>query len=404
MQSQAIDEVVAPDKCTGCGMCRNLCPHDAIRMETDREGFLSPAIDPKRCVGCRLCLARCPQRRAPELARAERPEAYACWNLDAAGRASASSGGMFAVYARQIFARGGVVFGAGYDERLKVRLAAARSAEELGPLLCSKYVQADSGEIYREAKEELAAGRPVLFVGTPCQVAALYAFLNDDPPNLYTCDFLCHGVPSPRFYRKWLGHLEKVLRSSVRSVNMRSKLCERNVMGIELRRSSDPGRALQYAWHDRDMEYLGRAFLKNYSLRKRCYTCPHVGFPRSGDVTLADFWKLGDLGADNPEKKKGISLNLINSEKGKRLMEMSAAEARYIRRELSEAVGGNSSLRGNTSEPPLRDAFVRDTVRYDYATLVKKYHRELFGTRFARLKMRIKKRLRPLVNLLRGGK
>ena len=402
MKNPPIDEIVSPEKCSGCGMCRNLCPQDAIRMETDRDGFLSPAIDPKLCVGCRLCLARCPQRRAPELARAEKPEAYACWNLNDAQRAASSSGGMFTVYARQIFARGGVVFGAGYDERLKVRFAAARSAEELKPLLCSKYVQADTREIYREVKGGLETGRPVLFVGTPCQVAALYAFLDGDPPNLYTCDFLCHGVPSPRFYRKWLGHLERVFKTSVRSVNMRSKLCERNVMGIELRLSSSPDRALQYAWHDRGMEYLGRAFLKNYSLRKRCYTCPHVGFPRPGDVTLADFWKLGDLGTDNPEKKKGISLNLINSEKGKRLLEMSAADARFIRRELSEAVDGNSSLRGNTSEPPLRDAFVRDTVRYDYETLVKKYHRQLFGTRLSRLKVKIKKRLRPLVNLLRG--
>ncbi|MBO7726361.1 MAG: Coenzyme F420 hydrogenase/dehydrogenase, beta subunit C-terminal domain [Thermoguttaceae bacterium] len=402
MKNPPIDEIVSPEKCSGCGMCRNLCPQNAIRMETDRDGFLSPAIDPKLCVGCRLCLARCPQRRAPELARAEKPEAYACWNLDDAQRAASSSGGMFTVYARQIFARGGVVFGAGYDERLKVRFAAARSAEELKPLLCSKYVQADTREIYREVKGGLETGRPVLFVGTPCQVAALYAFLDGDPPNLYTCDFLCHGVPSPRFYRKWLGHLERVFKTSVRSVNMRSKLCERNVMGIELRLSSSPDRALQYAWHDRGMEYLGRAFLKNYSLRKRCYTCSHVGFPRPGDVTLADFWKLGDLGTDNPEKKKGISLNLINSEKGKRLLEMSAADARFIRRELSEAVDGNSSLRGNTSEPPLRDEFVRDTVRYDYETLVKKYHRQLFGTRLSRLKVKIKKRLRPLVNLLRG--
>ena len=172
-------------------------------------------------------------------------------------------------------------------------------------------------------------------------------------------------------------------------------------MGVKLCLSSDPDRRIDFAWYDKKMEFLGRAFLKNYSLRKRCYTCPYVRLPRLGDVTLADFWKLGDLGPYNPEKKNGISLNLINSEKGKRLLEWSVAEARFIRRELSEAVAGNSSLRGNTKEPRLRDAFVRDTVSCDYETVVRKYHAELFGTRLARLKIKMKKLARPLVNLLR---
>ena len=402
MKNPPINEIVASEKCTGCGSCRNLCPENAIRMETDGEGFLSPAIDPERCVGCRLCLARCPQRRTPKLERSSKPEAYACWNTDGVRRSASSSGGMFTVYARRILDRGGAVFGAGYDERLDVRYAAARSPEELELLLGSKYVQADVGPVYREVKEALSTGRPVLFVGTPCQVAGLYAFLNGDPPNLYTCDFLCHGVPSPLFYRKWLAHLEKVFNAPVQSVNMRSKECRRHVMGVRLRLSSDPERPIDLAWHDKHMEFLGRAFLKNYSLRKRCYTCPYVKFPRWGDATLADFWKLGDLGPYDSEKKNGVSLNLINSEKGKRLLEQSVAEARFIRRKLSEAVAGNSSLRGNIEEPPLRDAFVRDTVSCDYETLVRKYRAELFGTRLGRLKIKIKKWVRPLVNLLRG--
>lgn len=403
MKNQVVDEIVSPDKCTGCGICRNLCPHDAVRMEPGREGFLLPAVDPARCAGCRLCLAHCPQRRAPKVTRAERPEAYACWNRNPEERAASSSGGMFTVYARQIFARGGVVFGAGYDGRLDVRYRAARSAEELKPLLCSKYVQAETGTVYLEVREELAVGRPVLFVGTPCQVAGLYNFLNDDPPNLYTCDFLCHGVPSPLFYRKWLDHLEKAFKSPVFSINMRSKRRRRNIMGVELRLSSAPERPLDFAWHDRKMEYLGRAFLKNYSLRKRCYTCPYVRMPRLGDVTLADFWKLGDLGPDEAEKKGGVSLNLVNSGKGKRLVEMSAADARYVRRELSEAVGGNSSLRGYTREPLERDNFVTDAAMYDYETLIKRYHRQLFGSRLEQLKTAVKKRLRPLIGRLKGG-
>ncbi len=394
MEQLTIDEIVESGKCCGCGACRSLCPRDAIRMEIDREGFLSPVIDADRCSRCGLCRSRCPQFRSPEAGRFDPPAAYACWNLDLDERASSSSGGMFSVYARLVLDRGGTVFGAGLGERLDVRFAAARSPEELDRLRCSKYVQADTGLVYREVKQELASGREVLFAGSPCQVAGLYAFLNGDPPNLFTCDFLCHGVPSPLFYRKWVDHLERKFHAGLLSVNMRSKLCRTHFMGVELRFDNEPGQPKFFAWHDRDMEYLGRAFLKNYSLRKCCYACPYIKYPRLGDVTLADFWKLGDLGADEREKNEGVSLNLINSEKGARLREAAGARARFVPRGLAEAVQGNSTLRRHTPQPLRRDEFVLDSTRLDYETLIGKYRKELFGTFLDRKKAALKKTLR----------
>ena len=399
MTTQPLEMITEPEKCTGCGVCRNLCPHHALRMETDAEGFLSPVIDPQRCTGCGVCRKRCPQNSPPLLERAEVPAAYACWNLNGEQRRCSSSGGMFTVYAEQILDRGGVVFGAGFDAEQNVLFCAARTREELAQLRCSKYVQADTHEIYRRVKEVLDAGQEALFTGTPCQVAGLYAFLNGDRPNLYTCDLVCHGVPSPLFYRKWLDYLKQKFGGPILSVNMRAKGLHTSNMAIEFQTGSPP-KDLTFSWRDKDIEFLGWAFLTNLSLRKCCFACPYIKTPRYGDVTLGDFWKLGKLGREEGEKGKGISLNLINSEKGRVLLSEAQKRVRLIERTFSEAASGNLTLREHTSQHPKRDIFVADTAAYDYETLLRKYRKDLLRLRWKRMKMRVKRFLRRF--LIRG--
>jgi formate hydrogenlyase subunit 6/NADH:ubiquinone oxidoreductase subunit I len=31
--------------CTGCGLCSNICPVNAIEMVSDKEGFLAPSLN-----------------------------------------------------------------------------------------------------------------------------------------------------------------------------------------------------------------------------------------------------------------------------------------------------------------------------------------------------------------------
>lgn len=393
MTTQPLEMITEPEKCTGCGVCRNLCPHHAVRMETDAEGFLSPVIDAQLCSGCGLCRKRCPQNSPPELERAEVPAAYACWNLNDEQRRLSSSGGMFTLYAELILSRGGVVFGAGADAEQNVLFCAAHTSGELARLRCSKYVQADTHEIYCRVKEVLDSGKEVLFTGTPCQVAGLYAFLNGDRPNLYTCDLVCHGVPSPLFYRKWLDSLKQKFGGPILSINMRAKEQHAYSMAVEFQVGS-PLRHLTFSWRGKGIEFLGWAFLSNLSLRKCCFACPYVKTPRFGDVTLGDFWKLGKLGSEEGEKRKGISLNLINSEKGRFLLSGVQKRARLIERDFDEAAAGNLTLREHTPLHPKRDAFVRDTVAYDYETLLHKYRKDLLHLRWKRMKMRVKRLLR----------
>ena len=46
--------VVERSKCTGCGLCQELCPHGAIHMTYIAN------VAPERCVGCGVCVENCP--------------------------------------------------------------------------------------------------------------------------------------------------------------------------------------------------------------------------------------------------------------------------------------------------------------------------------------------------------
>jgi predicted Fe-Mo cluster-binding NifX family protein/ferredoxin len=46
---------VEPEKCTGCGLCVEACPVEAIAMADGRA-----AVDAQACTGCRTCVETCP--------------------------------------------------------------------------------------------------------------------------------------------------------------------------------------------------------------------------------------------------------------------------------------------------------------------------------------------------------
>ncbi|MCD8070845.1 MAG: 4Fe-4S binding protein [Akkermansiaceae bacterium] len=53
------DHIAPPPDCTGCGLCANVCPKDAIRMVWSGEGFSVPAVDEEACIRCGLCVRKC---------------------------------------------------------------------------------------------------------------------------------------------------------------------------------------------------------------------------------------------------------------------------------------------------------------------------------------------------------
>ena len=189
--------------CCGCSACVQRCPKHCISLHEDDEGFLYPLVNEATCIDCGLCEKVCPILNPQEKIHPQ--EVLAVKNTNDEERMNSSSGGVFLPLAREVIKQGGVVFGAVYDEQWEVHHVYAERIEDVYPMMGSKYLQSRIENTYKEAETFLKQGREVLFVGSPCQIAGLRTFLrNKEYPNLLAVDFLCHGVPSPGVWRRYL--------------------------------------------------------------------------------------------------------------------------------------------------------------------------------------------------------
>ena len=82
------------------------------------------------------------------------------------------------------------------DEK-KVKHSFTNDVRMVGMFAGSKYIQSDTRGVFIKSKEILDSGTKLLFIGTSCQVSALYHFLGKEYSNLFTVDFMCYGVSSP---------------------------------------------------------------------------------------------------------------------------------------------------------------------------------------------------------------
>lgn len=346
--------------CSGCSACGSACPQAAITMQPDAKGFLHPVIDASSCVNCGLCRRVCPQNDA--LAHREHLQVYAGLAVQDRVRARSSSGGIFSLLAAAAIRKQGVVFGAALDRDLTVRHIMAESLEEVEKLRGSKYVQSDLGDAYQKAAEQLAAGRFVLFSGTPCQIDGLYHFLGSRPKeNLLTVDILCHGVPSPAVFRKFV---ESKPCKCV-SVNFRKKDPGWDSFSTELTYENGKTEI------DNSYYYF---FNGSYCLRDSCYRCKYSNVNRVGDITLGDFWGYRESPPEYIENDDlGISFICINTIKGQTELKKIRRELALAERSMQEAVRGNPIL----SHPPIANAefagFWEDFPNRSWDELVEKY-------------------------------
>ena len=210
------------EKCVGCKSCEQSCPKHCISMVENKEGFWYPSVDEKSCIECKVCLKKCPVENT-EFHRNEPHKVWAWRNKNDVDIMRSASGGAADSAAKTILQMGGVVYGAAYDEQLAVNHIEVTDEAEREKLQSSKYVQSDPKDSYTKVKQCLSEGKTVLFTGTPCQIAGLYAFLGGNPENLYTVDLICHGVPSPKFFKKYLEYQNKQTDGRVIYFNFRSK-------------------------------------------------------------------------------------------------------------------------------------------------------------------------------------
>lgn len=306
------------DKCTGCTACMQICPKHCITMQKNAEGFVSPKVDEISCVECGLCEKHChalQQKEEKSVAKA-----YYGWHREEKIRACSSSGGAYSAIAQVILNRGGVVFGAVYDEKRKKVCHTGSEQADFTKQRKSKYVESDLENTFSEAKAFLESGREVLFSGTPCQIAGLYAFLGKEYSNLYTCDFICHGVAPMPILNEHLAMLERKYHSRVAQVDFRPKIQGWSTYMLRVLFRNCRSYVSYYPWDN----YFKGFMKENLFLRKSCYRCQY-GERHQADIVLGDFWGYRAVKPKIQNDEKGISLIMINSEQGDRLLADSSA-------------------------------------------------------------------------------
>lgn len=338
--------------CFGCKACELICGHNAIEMIPNEEGFYYPELDCEKCINCGLCERVCPVMH-PDSIIQNLGCSYVAQNRDKAVLKRSSSGGVFNRIAMSILDNGGVVYGVAFNEEFKTVNIRIDNIEDIHLIMGSKYVQSDIQSTYRQVREDLRNGVQVYFSGTPCQIAGLRLFLMKEYENLLTSDLVCHGTPSQKIFSTTIGHLEKRYKGKVVGYSFRDK----NIRGWSCCSSSfiKSGEKIKYIKYSKEMEAYFNAFSQGALMRRACYECPFAQSRRTGDITLADFWGVRTKMPDFENITSGVSLILVNSIKGKIIIESIKDSMVLEEIPLKWAQDTNHNLVGPTPENIMRN-------------------------------------------------
>lgn len=370
------------EKCYGCSLCAEICPNNAIKMKSNEEGFLYPKVDNDKCTKCGLCKKLC-------IADKERCKiknvisSYALIHKSKEVLSKSTSGGAFTALSDYILDIGGIVYGAVFDWDFKVYHARAENKSTRDMMRGSKYVQSDLKDSYKQVKQDLLNGKTVLFSGTPCQIDGLKSYLKGIcTDNLYLCDLICHGTPSPLIWREHVKLIEKKNKAKLKTYQFRPK---------------------KWGWHihnecavfENGKEYYSNAYSDLFktiyygrlAMRTSCHYCQYSNLNRASDITIGDCRHIENVYPDL-DVYDGVSLVLVNTEKGRKILEGSSKDIELYPLNIEDVI-----------QPPLqhpgglavgRKKFWDYYYQGGYKYAVKKYYGRLFTTKY-RIKKILKK-------------
>ena len=351
-------------QCTGCGACVSICSCDALSLQPDEWGYYRAKVDYDKCIGCGKCLKVCPALSLPKNNNFKEPELFEFIAADEKVLYASSSGGAFSLFAREAFKRDGAVVGAAWRDDFSVEHIIIDDEKDLYKLQKSKYLQSYMGKVFFDIREKLETGVFLLFSGCPCQVAGLKAFLGKDYENLIMVDLLCGNAPSTYFFQKYVRDDFDV---PVATYEFRYKeqgwnwdcTATTTTTGNVIVRRGEKQDSYQRVYHNHVM------------CPKHCEECNYQNAPRFGDLTIGDFWGVGDKDK-TVNVSKGVSAVLCNNEKGKEFFECISEEMVLIRKKVPLAwLGGNGFVNGGRNfASPKRDAFYQAVKRMSFTEAI----------------------------------
>lgn len=395
-------QIIDKHKCCGCEACIQACPKNSISLVQDSEGFLYPNVNCTTCVDCGLCEKVCPIINQRE--QTNPLEVWAAQNTDEEIRKLSSSGGIATNLAEKIIEAGGVVFGVIMNDKHEAVHTFADTKQQLAAFMGSKYVQSRIGDSFKQVLHFLKSGKKVLFIGTPCQISGLKQFLRKDYENLYTVDFICHGVPSPGVFKWYLqeeinkfaaarkGRKNSVSFSPIHSIPKGDIHLPEGLKVMDIRFRDKREGWKKYSFDLRLAEASGdgkqntvsisanvtkNIFLKGFCLdlylRPSCHQCHFRNYRSGSDVTIADFWGQNSMFPEF-DHDTGVSSVIIKTLKGQQLFK----ELENLKKEektLDDVVRYNPSLIISKKESYRRHKFWRLVGKYSFEdTLYKTVH------------------------------
>lgn len=355
------------NKCIGCKLCAEVCNADAINFRYEL-GFWYPEIDEQKCTKCGLCEKTCPSLNEIDTNRKKQPDIFAVWTKNTEQRIKCTSGGICFELAKSIIDVGGYVAGVEWDEGYKsAHYTIVDDYDGLKKITQTKYFQVETLGVYSKVKKLLDSGKTVLYIGTPCTNAALHKYLGKEYDNLYNCEFICAGMPSPIVHLKNIEYLENKYNSEIAYYQNKNKKESwahfgtyaefKNGKSFYTSRYKDP---LTIIFSEMDV-----------NTRPSCYECKYRTLPRYADITVGDFWGILDVSED--DYKNGVSVCMINSDKGQKLFDRVKENIKFERRTMQDLLRGNPYLLNNPKMPETHDDFFEDVEKMSFSAVLKKY-------------------------------
>lgn len=296
----------ADSVCCGCAACLNACPKQCLKMIPNDDGFVHPSVDLTTCVDCGLCEKVCPVLYP--FSETEPITTIAAINKDNEVRKKSSSGGFFYALAEMVISKNGVVFGASFDEHWNVCIDHTDSIEGVKRFQGAKYVQAEIGKSYIQARTYLKEGRWVLFTGLPCQISGLKHFLNKDYEKLITAECVCHSVPSPKVWHSFLNSVSK--GRYIKNINFRNKDKGWSNYGYQMVIFFKNGESFK---SPSSSDYM-QGMVRNLTVRPSCAKCTAKNGRSNADFSMGDYWGVWDL-MPEMDDNKGTSIVIVFTKK-----------------------------------------------------------------------------------------
>lgn len=343
------------DACTGCGACINICPQNCIKYELDPLDNIYPQIDAKKCIGCGKCRQVCPHLNP--IKKNEIKDCYVAWSNDKFVKENSASGGIASELYYLSLEKGFKVAGTEWDG-MKVVFRITENKGDIERFRNSKYVFSYVGENYNHIYSLLKNGESVLFIGLPCQVAAVKNYCktkNVDIQKLILVDLVCHGVVSSKYLISHIQTIERKKKRSTEYIQFRNPQYRTSKYFFTL---ADKKRIF-YKKHPKSNDCYQLAYHRALAYRENCYNCEYACAVRCGDISLCDFTSVGKV-EEFKYTNENTSCVMINTDKGMKLWNAIVDSGRVwaMNRPIEEITNYEKLLRAPSQKHRNRDRFI----------------------------------------------